>query len=169
MVAVALEGHIRWMIRSDMLDVLAIEQAVFEYPWHETDFIRCLRQSNCIGMVAEVFDAEGHHHVVGFMVYELHKTRLHVIKFAVAADRRGQGIGRQVVEKLISKLSPHRRTKITLEVRETNLNAQLFFAACGFRATRVLRGYYDDSPEDAYVMEYRVGDAPLPERYRRAR
>ena len=25
----------------------------FEFPWSEEDFIRCLRQRNCIGMVAE--------------------------------------------------------------------------------------------------------------------
>jgi ribosomal-protein-alanine N-acetyltransferase len=39
-------------------------------------------------------------------------------------------------------------------VRETNLPAQLFFKKVGFRATTVLRSYYEDSPEDAYVMQY---------------
>ena len=41
--------HIRWMIRRDMPEVLAIEAASFEFPWLEDDFIRCLRQRNCIG------------------------------------------------------------------------------------------------------------------------
>ena len=45
--------HIRWMIRRDMPEVLQIERTSFEYPWSEEDFIRCLRQRNCIGMVAE--------------------------------------------------------------------------------------------------------------------
>ena len=141
--------HIRWMIRRDMADVLAIENASFEFPWYEEDFIRCLRQRNCIGMVAEHEDR-----VVGFMIYELHKTRLHILNFAVAESLRRHGVGQQMVTKLLSKLSPQRRNRVLLEVRETNLAAQLFFRNNGFRAVSVLREYYEDTPEDAYVMEF---------------
>jgi len=142
--------HIRWMIRRDMPEVLAIEADSFEFPWLEEDFIRCLRQRNCIGMVAE-YDER----VVGFMIYELNKTRIQVLNFATARDYRRRGVGSQMVAKLIGKLSAQRRTRITLDVRETNLAAQLFFRENGFRAVSVLRAYYDDTPEDAYVMQYR--------------
>jgi ribosomal-protein-alanine N-acetyltransferase len=142
--------HIRWMIRRDMAEVLDIERSSFEFPWFEEDFIRCLRQRNCIGMVAEHGER-----VVGFMIYELHKTRLHILNFAVAADFRRRGIGQQMIEKLVGKLSSQRRTRITLEVRETNLPAQLFFKSAAFRAVTVLRAYYEDSPEDAYLMQFR--------------
>ncbi len=145
-----LRVHIRWMIRRDMPEVLDIERTSFEFPWFEEDFIRCLRQRNCIGMVAEHGER-----VVGFMIYELHKTRLHILNFAVAADYRRRGVGRQMIEKLIGKLSSQRRTRITLEVRETNLPAQLFFKSALFRAVTVLRAYYEDSPEDAYLMQFR--------------
>jgi len=94
------------------------------------------------------------------MIYELHKTRLHILNFAVAESVRRQGVGLQMADKLISKLSSQRRTRITLEVRETNLPAQMFFKTLDFRATTVLRSYYEDSPEDAYLMQYRyVADA----------
>lgn len=142
--------HIRWMIRRDMADVLEIERESFEFAWQEDDFLRCLRQRNCIGMVAE---CDGQ--IVGYMIYELHKTRLHVLNFAVAKQWRRLGIGRQMAVKLAGKLSADRRTRVVLEVRETNLPAQLFFRACGFRAVSVLRGFYEDSPEDAYVMQCR--------------
>lgn len=142
--------HIRWMIRRDMREVLDIERISFEFPWLEEDFIRCLRQRNCIGMVAEHGDQ-----VVGFMIYELHKSRLHILNFAVSEQARHRGVGQQMIDKLISKLTSQRRTRITLEVRETNLAAQLFFKANRFRATSVLRSYYEDSPEDAYVMQFR--------------
>ena len=49
--------QLRWMIRRDMPEVLAIEQEAFEFPWSDEDFTRCLRQRNCIGMVAEVGDS----------------------------------------------------------------------------------------------------------------
>lgn len=144
-----LRVHIRWMIRRDMAEVLDIERASFEFPWFEEEFIRCLRQRNCIGMVAEHAER-----VVGFMIYELHKTRLHILNFSVAPDVRRRGVGRQMIEKLLGKLSSQRRTRITLEVRETNLAAQIFFRESGFRATSVLHEFYDDSPEDAYLMQY---------------
>ena len=142
--------HIRWMIRRDMTEALAIENESFEFPWSEDDFVRCLRQRNCIGMVAEMDDR-----VVGFMIYELHKNRLHVLNFAVAARFRRMGIGSQMLKKLVGKLSQQRRSRIMLEVRETNLAAQLFFRSNSFKAVSVLRSFYDDTPEDAYVMQYR--------------
>jgi ribosomal-protein-alanine N-acetyltransferase len=147
--------HIRWMIRRDMPEVLQTEQASFDYAWTEEDFLRCLRQRNCIGMVAEQGER-----VVGFMIYELHKIKLHILNFAVHPSVRRTAIGAQMVAKLISKLSSHRRTRITLEVRETNLVAQLFFRSQGFRAVRVLRGYYEDSGEDAFLMQYQLADDP---------
>ncbi len=142
--------HIRWMIRRDMSEVLGIETESFEFPWSEEDFIRCLRQRNCIGMVAEYDDQ-----VAGFMIYELHRNRLHILNFAVAADFGRRGVGRQMIEKLTGKLSSQRRNRILLEVRETNLAAQLFFRDVGFRAVAVLRDFYDDTTEDAYLMQYR--------------
>jgi ribosomal-protein-alanine N-acetyltransferase len=133
-----------------MLEILEIEKQSFEFPWCEEDFIRCLRQRNCIGMVAERDEQ-----IVGFMIYELHKTRLHILNFAVHAECRRRGVGKQMADKLIGKLSHQRRTRILLEVRETNLDAQLFFRTCGFRAISVLRDFYEDTVEDAYLMENR--------------
>jgi ribosomal-protein-alanine N-acetyltransferase len=138
------------MIRRDMPEVLAIEHEGFEFPWLEDDFIRCLRQRNCIGMVAEYDDR-----VVGFMIYELQKSRIHVLNFAVASAFRRLGVGSQMIAKLIAKLSSQRRSRVILSVRETNLAAQLFFRENGFRAVSVLRSYYADTPEDAYMMQYR--------------
>lgn len=141
--------HVRWMIRRDMLEVLSIEKEAFEFPWSDEDFSRCLRQRNCIGMVAELADS-----VVGFMIYELHRSRLHMLNFAVARSHRRLGIGSQMMRKLVAKLAPERRSRIVLEVRETNLPAQLFFRSFGFRAISVLKDFYQDSAEDAYLMHF---------------
>ena len=141
--------HIRWMIRRDMPEVLGAETESFEFSWTEEDFLRCLRQRNCIGMVAEQGER-----VVGYMIYELHKCKLHIMNFGVHPRWRRRGIGKQMVSKLISKLSSHRRTSISLEVRETNLEAQLFFKTQGFKGVKVMRSFYEDSGEDAYLMRY---------------
>lgn len=143
------QNHVRWMCDRDMPEVLAIEMQAFEFPWMEEDFMRCLRQRNCIGMVLERDEL-----VQGFMIYEFHKKRMHVLDFAVAFECRRQGIGTQMIEKLINKLSWQRRTSIMLEISESNLPAQLFFRENGFRAISVLRDFYDDTTEDAYLMQY---------------
>jgi ribosomal-protein-alanine N-acetyltransferase len=152
----AISVHIRWMIRRDMPEVLNIEQGSFEFAWSEEDFVNCLRQRNCIGMVAEHDER-----VVAFMIYELHKSRLHVINFAVHSEFQRRGVGTQMLQKLVAKLSQQRRNKILLEVRETNLKAQLFFRENGFRAVSVLRDFYEDTTEDAYLMQYVHAAIPL--------
>ena len=62
-----------------------------------------------------------------------------------------------MVGKLIGKMGC-RQERITLEVRETNLAAQLFFSKQGFRAVKVLHGFYDNG-EDAYFMQYNYSGA----------
>jgi [ribosomal protein S18]-alanine N-acetyltransferase len=156
-----LDVQIRWLIRRDMADVLRIEQSSFQSPWSDEDFLCCLRQRNCIGMVAE-----HDHRILGFMIYELHKSRLHILNFAVDEEARRLGVGTQMVLRLVDKLSQQRRSEILLEVRERNLEAQLFFKKQGFRAVSVLRRHYDDTDEDAYIMQFHLDaqyqpDAPF--------
>jgi ribosomal-protein-alanine N-acetyltransferase len=151
--------HIRWMIRRDMPEVLAIEHASFEFPWCEEEFLRVLRQRNCIGMVAECGER-----IVGFMIYELHRNRIHVLDFATHPDFRRHGVGRQMVTKLVGKLSTQRRNRIVLCVRETNLPAQLFFRVVGFRAMEVIREHFQDTGEDGYRMLYDLDESIFDER-----
>lgn len=144
-----LDVQIRWLIRRDMPEVMTIERASFPLPWDDEDFLICLRTRNCIGMVAEA-----NHKVVGFMIYELHNSRIHILNFAVDPEARRQGVGRQMVKRLFDKLTMQRRREIRLTVRESNLVAQLFFAAMTFRATYVDRGHFEDTGEDAYHFRY---------------
>lgn len=138
---------IRWCIRRDMNEVLAIESLSFPHPWSEDDFIRVLRNRNAIGMVCEHIPSQKN---VGFMVYELHRNRLHVLNFAVHPEHRRTGVGAAMIQKLRNKLSPDRRSRIMLEIHENNLDAQLFFARQGFRAVSVLRNFYAEHAGDAY-------------------
>lgn len=138
---------IRWLIRRDMPEVLKTELYNAAKPWSEEDFLTALRNRNCIGMVAEIeLD------VAGFMIYELHKDRLHLLRFCVHPDWRGEGIGSAMIGRLAEKLSTQRRHEIVAEVGERNLGGQLFLQKCGFRCIKVIR----DPDEASYVMQYRV-------------
>lgn len=146
-----MQFHIRWMIRRDMAEVLEIENRSFEHPWEEDDFIRCLRQRNCIGMVAENGER-----VAGFMIYALHRTSLELLSIAVHPNFRRNGAGRAMIGKLVNKLSQQRRNRITLVVRETNLSGQLFFRDTGFLATQVVKSRWIETDEDGYSMELSI-------------
>jgi ribosomal-protein-alanine N-acetyltransferase len=143
--------HVRWMIRSDMPDVLEIERLCFEFPAIEQDFIQQLRQRNCIGMVVEAKDV-----ILGFMIYELHRDKLELLDFAVLPAAQGKGVGTAMINKLVNKLDPNRRRRVCLNIRDTNLDAHLWFARRGFTATKIIRSPFDDVDEDAYRFVYRV-------------
>lgn len=130
---------VRWMVRRDMKEVLAIDWASFTDDWQEEDFLRCLRQRNCIGMVVEQKYSEP---IFGFMIYELEKHSLNLLRFAVHQKFRRRGVGAGMVGKLKSKLLSHRRRSITCEVPEEMLAAQLFLRSQGFKASAVVNGAY---------------------------
>ena len=148
--------HIRWMIRRDMAEVLDIEQLCFPDPYTEDEFVHFLRARNCIGMVCDC-EIAGVERVLGFMVYDLHKTRIKLIDFAVLPSFQRMGIGRQMVEKLKGKLgAPKGRSSIEVLISENNLDGQLFFKRMGFRCTDIVRGAYDSTDADGYKFIYRV-------------
>lgn len=144
-----LDVQIRWLIRRDMPEVLSIERGCFEFPWNEDEYLVCLRQRNCIGMVAEHKQK-----VVGIMVYELRKSRLHILTMAVKPVLQRHGIGRQMIERLIRQLRAQRRQEIWAEVRERNVAAQGFFKEMGFVARNILHGHYDETNEDCYQFRF---------------
>jgi ribosomal-protein-alanine N-acetyltransferase len=150
--------HLRWLIRRDMPEVLAIEAASFgAHAWTEEEFVRAIRQRSNIALVAELGET-----IVGYTVYELRKASIQVLNFAVHPDYRRRGVGTALFSKLVTKLTPghNKRHKLTLEVRETNLPAQQFFRARGMKAISVLRDFYEAGPgdvhEDAYLMLYKL-------------
>jgi ribosomal-protein-alanine N-acetyltransferase len=147
---------VRWVMRQDLPAILEIERASFPDPWDEGRLVEVLRRQNVAALAA---DSVGR--VVGYLVYELAPGGIEVLRLAVDPDCRRQGVGRQLLAKLVPKLHPHRRRQIGLHVRETNLAGQHFLAAGGFRATGVVRGYFEaDTGEDSYrfVLGWPRGD-----------
>lgn len=143
--------QIRWLIRRDLEDVLAIERMCFPDPWTEAIFMATLRGQNVIGRVAERNGM-----VVGFVIYGLSKTNLEVINLAVLPDCQRDGIGEAIISRLKAGLAQQRRKTMEVVIRETNLDGQLFFRAMGFQAKRILRGQYLNSDEDSYQMIFQI-------------
>lgn len=140
---------LRWMIRGDLPNVVAIEHDCFGNGWSEKEFLAELRQRNVIGMVVEDDDER----IVGYIVYAFEADCFRVKNFAVAHDARRIGVGKLMLSRVQLKTTQKRR-RIEILVRETNLRCLLFLRSIGFRATRINRSPYDDADEDGILMEF---------------
>jgi [ribosomal protein S18]-alanine N-acetyltransferase len=140
----------RWLLRRDLPDVLAIERASFTAPWNECQFDGLLRRTECFGLVAETGDG-----VCGYLIGAIDPEQLQLLNLAVTPRWRRHGIGSRLLSALAERLATPRRL-ITV-VSERNLAAHLFLRARGFRATRILRGHWSGTPDDAYLFEQGSG------------
>ena len=142
---------VRGMIRADIPEVLEIERTAFDDGlwggWGESTVVEHLQTRNCIAMVATVGQV-----IVGHMFYELHKHHLKLLRLTVDPDCQRRGYGRELMNRLQSKLSTSvaGRHLLLVDVPETNLVAHLFLKACGLRATEVLRNHWMYSPLATY-------------------
>lgn len=138
--------HARWMIRRDMNEVLDIERRhAVGVPWGEEDFLKVLRDRNSIGMVVE----EGQT-VVAFVLYNLEKNRLEIVRF--------QGDLPEAVsllcERLVGKLSAERRKRLVMTVNEEDVPLLLQLRDNGMKAVRLVRGAFGN--RDGVRMVYRL-------------
>lgn len=122
----------RWIIRRDLRDVVQIDAASYAHPWSEEQFIAQLRLRNCIGYVAESGGA-----IVGYMLYDLNRDHLPVLRFGVDPEFRRRGVGRELAKRLIDKLHQQRLRSIEITAPEDSLDSHLFLRAMGFKATGV--------------------------------
>jgi [ribosomal protein S18]-alanine N-acetyltransferase len=139
------EPSVRAMRPEDRAEVLRIERASFPDPWTAEQLERCLASPHVTGHVLERAGA-----CVGFFLVAHERHRLHLVSLAVAPSARRTGVATRALRSLEALARTHGRTRIELEVQETNLAAQLLYRANGYRAVEIVRAYYGD--QDAYRM-----------------
>jgi hypothetical protein len=95
------EGHhVRWLVRRDLPEALAVEAALSPGPWGEAGFLDALRERDAIGMVVDHGEA-----VVGSMVYRLRPHHIRVLALAASTRAAGQAL----LHRLQGKLTRGRR------------------------------------------------------------
>lgn len=90
--------------------------------------------------------------VVGYNFYVLHKKVVTIHQLAVDSEFRRRGYATRMINDLKSSLPGLRRRIIAAEVREDNLEAQLFLKANHFEWFKTLKGE-GDRP-DRYAFKY---------------
>ena len=146
--------NVRWMVKSDWPQVISIYNAAFHpNEWTEDEVALLTRQRNLVSYVATNPRTD---RVLGFMIYEWYKSRLHLLTIATSDKDRGIGVGRTLLNKAKYKCEQHGRPRVTLYVPEQLLDAQLFFRACGFKAVTVMHDLSDEDEAVSYAFEWKV-------------
>ena len=95
--------------------------------------------------------AERSSEVIGFVVARpVADGEFEVLNLAVVPHCRRQGVSGELLEALFQECSG----TFFLEVRESNLAAQIFYKSIGFQQVTRRADYYQSPPEAAIVMKF---------------
>ncbi len=139
----------------DLERVTKIERASFNDPWPTSFFIYMQEKTQDLFLVAVDEDK-----IAGYVVGEMreimfsgipHKFKMgHILNIAVDKGDRRRGIGNRLMEAVEMRFRDRKATKVTLEVRESNISARSFYSRRGYEEIGRVKEYYPD--EDAVIM-----------------
>lgn len=125
----------------------AIERRSFPVSWPAESFEKELNENKFSLYLVALLDDE----VVGYIGAWMVIDELHIATFAVDPARRGQGVGRLLLGRLLQIAVDGGARWTVLEVRESNEAAIGLYQSYGFRQVGVRKKYYEND-EDALVL-----------------
>jgi [ribosomal protein S18]-alanine N-acetyltransferase len=139
---------IRTMQQSDLDAVMAIETAIYPFPWTRGIFSDCIR----VGYRCHVYqDAD---EVLAYSVFSVAAAEAHILTVCVHPDWRRQGLGRKMMEYMLEQAEQAGVEVILLEVRPSNTAAIQLYRDMQFNEVGIRPDYYPavDGREDALIM-----------------
>ena len=127
--------------------VAALEKECFSMPWSENAIVSEVTNPLALWLVAT--DGEM---VTGYVGSQSVLGEADMMNIAVAPAYRRQGIGRELVCKLIQCLNDREVHSLTLEVRASNEGAISLYNALGFVQVGRRPHYYTAPKEDALIL-----------------
>lgn len=135
---------------ADLDAVLAIESAVYEFPWTRGNFIDSL----AAGYTAQVLRNDDGA-LAGYCVAMAGVQEMHLLNLSIAPAWQHRGLGRGLLDVLVAECRAADALCLWLEVRESNARAREVYRRYGFAHVGWRRGYYPAAAgqrEDACVM-----------------
>jgi ribosomal-protein-alanine N-acetyltransferase len=139
------------MLRQDLDQVMAIEEASFSLPWSRNLFLAEFRNTPTSLMLVAL-SASDKRDVVGYIVCWVFVDELHILDLAAKGSFRRKGVARQLVLAALRMAYEWGARKAFLEVRESNVAAAELYKDLGFEKTQVRLEYYEQPVENAIVM-----------------
>jgi ribosomal-protein-alanine N-acetyltransferase len=150
--AIGLPLTVEEMRSSDIAEVHEIERLSFSTPWPAYAFEQELRGNRLARYVVARTPMLGRERVLGFAGVWLMGDEAHITTFGVHPEWRRQGVGSQLMLRLLELSLELRALRMTLEVRVGNVAAQELYRRFGFEIAGTRPRYYTDDGEDAFVM-----------------
>lgn len=144
------EIEICLMTEADLDGVMEIEKENFKFPWKREIFLSDLHRQS-----AHCFVAKKKGVVLGYIVILQALDEFHLANIAVRKIYQRQGIGNALMSEMLKIAKEKGIKNIYLEVRKSNLGAQIFYEKFGFNFTYTRKGYYEDG-EDALIYEKKI-------------
>lgn len=138
---------IRRMQASDLEQVAELEKTCFAESWSYGILEAGL---HCEYDVYFVWEQEGQ--ILGYCNLRVLAGEGEVQRIAVLPQYRRLGLGRKMMDAMLTYASSSHATAVSLEVREGNHPARRLYESYGFAAEAVRRGYYRNPTEDAVIM-----------------
>ncbi len=128
--------------------VLDIERESNPFPWTIKNFKDCIEKGHYSLVLKESKQ------VIGFAILSVSTEESHLLNIGLTASKRGQGLGRELLEKMIMAAEVMGSKKILLEVRISNAIAIDLYKAAGFIEIGLRKNYYrmKEGREDAILM-----------------
>lgn len=144
----ALKVVIEPLKENDMGEILAIEKTSFKNHWPESAFMDELQKNQLATYVV----ARHGNALVGYAGLWLVLNEAHVTTVAVHPDYRRRKVGEQLVHHLLQLALSQGAEWATLEVRESNHEAQALYQKFGFSPAGIRKNYYAEEQENAVIM-----------------
>jgi [ribosomal protein S18]-alanine N-acetyltransferase len=131
-------------------DVLAIERAIYPFPWTRVNFQDSL-DSNYEAWLAR----DASQRTIGYFMLMLAVDEAHLLNLSVRADAQGKGIGKLLLERVCALARRNDMDSLLLEVRPSNARALSIYQHLGFSQIGVRKDYYPaagNTRENAIVM-----------------
>jgi ribosomal-protein-alanine N-acetyltransferase len=125
--------------------------------WPEPAYARVFSADSTtrIAIVAEDREAS----VRGFAIARVVGEEVELENIVVDRKRRNQGLGTQLIEKIMQGSKSRNATRLFLEVRESNPAARALYEKCGLVLSGRRRAYYTSPSEDAVLYTRKLGNS----------
>ena len=137
----------RSMVPADLDEVMAIERTSFRHPWSSNFFLEELQVACARSVLAQLNDK-----IVGYVLFWLLPETVDIHNIAVHTEFRRQRIGQTLLRQVFEQARSRHSSRVTLEVRVSNIAAQKLYESVGFVSQGLRKGYYSDDGEDAMIM-----------------
>lgn len=143
---------IREAVTEDLSQISEIEREANPTPWSDSNLESEIEGKNEFWVLT---DDETDEKVYGFIIFSTSGLEAHVLEIAISIPNRRQGIGRFMLQRMISFALKQGSESIYLEVRSENEAAVAFYQALGFVIIHRKPKYYSDGA-DGFSMIFRM-------------